>query len=205
MSDYSSSTNPFGGNYEPHVAPAERVGFGPRLGAWIIDLLLSLLFGIVLGVLLQPLNVGMPASISENLAAMQDMYEMLGVDAATISVVNAWYPALTLGGIIAAIMYALIEGLSGASPGKRILGIVVANQDGTAGTTRAWMRRCLVKHVSAFLNIFTLLPVLAFVADIGSFLGFVVFIGCFFVLGQERLALHDRIATTAIYHREDVQ
>lgn len=204
MSDVPSSTNPFGGNTEMLPAPAERVGFGPRLGAWIIDLLLSLLFGILLGVLLQPLGVGMPESIQQNLAEARQMYDTFGVDEATIGIVEAWYPALTLGGIIAAIMYALIEGLSGASPGKRILGIVVANQDGTAGTTQVWMRRCLVKHVSAFLNIFTLLPVLAFVADIGSFLGFVVFVGCFFVLGQDRLALHDRIAATAIYDREDV-
>lgn len=204
MSDYPPSTNPFGPQDNHHVITNKRVGFGPRLGAWIIDGLLGVLFGVLLGVLLQPLGIGMTETIAETLSELQDLYQMLGIDPATTAIVEAWYPALTLGGIIGSIMYALIEGLSGASPGKRILGLVVATHDGRTGTAALWMRRCVAKNISTFLQMFTLLPALAFIGEIGTWLGIVIFVGCFFVLGEERLALHDRIAGSAIFDREDV-
>ena len=205
MSEYpTGSTNPFG------APPGEsveylRVGFGPRLLAYIIDVLLSGLFAVLLAMFFMQFNLGMSEVMAEQLAAIKEVYEILGVPDTMTDFVENFVPAMTLGAMIAGIMYALIEGLTGASPGKRIMKIVIAHQDATVGNTSLWLRRFVVKNISTILSLFTLVPSLAFIDTIGSILGFVIFFGFFMVLGQDRLALHDRIAQTAVYYREDVR
>jgi len=205
MSEYpTGSTNPFG------TPPSEsveylRVGFGPRLLAYIIDVLLAGLFAVILAMFFMQFELGMSQFMSEQLDLITGIYDALGVPDTMSAFVKDFVPAMTLGAIIANIMYALIEGLTGASPGKRIMKIVIAHQDATAGNTALWLRRFAVKYISAILSVFMLVPDLSYVDTIGSFLGFVIFFGYFLVLGQDRLTLHDRIAQTAVYYREDVR
>ena len=40
---------------------------------------------------------------------------------------------------------------------------------------------------------------------VGQVWGLVIFIGCFFVLGAKRQAIHDLIAKTAVFKKSDIK
>jgi len=198
------STNPFAQHNSPRIETL-RTGFGPRLAAYIIDFLLSGLFGVALAFIFMQFGVSSFPGMQEDLAAIKEIYDFFGVGAELTDFVAELIPAMTLGSIIAAISYTLIEGLTGASIGKMILSIKVARPDGRAGDTKLFLGRWAIKNISSLIQFVALVPSLAFIDFIGGLLGFVIFIGCFFVLGQDHLALHDRIAQTAVFHRDDIQ
>ena len=106
--------------------------------------------------------------------------------------------------MITGIAYTLIEGLTGASPGKRVMKITVARQDGVKGDTTLFLRRWAVKNLDKLLAFAALVPGLMFLDTVGDIIGLVIFVGCFFVLGIDRLALHDRIVQSAVFHQDDV-
>ena len=198
------STNPFSPQHAPRMESL-RTGFGPRLAAYIIDFLLSGLFTAALTFVFMQAGVATLPGLDQDLEAIRDIYSMFGMSTELTDLVTELIPALTLGSIVAAISYTLIEGMTGASPGKMILSIKVAQQDGTAGNTRLYIRRWAVKNINSIIQFIALVPSLGFIDFIGGFLGFVIFIGCFMVLGAEHLALHDRIAQTAVFHKDDIQ
>jgi uncharacterized RDD family membrane protein YckC len=197
------STNPFGAP-EPIGRHHLRVGFGPRLAAYVIDMLGSALFGALLAFLFLQLDVTTLPGMDEDLQTITDIYALFGLGGEFTDFMMKFIPALTLGSIIAAITYSLIEGMTGASPGKLVMSIRIAHPDGRAGSITLFLRRWAIKNISSILQFIALVPTLAFVDVIGGLLGLVIFVGCFFVLGQDRLALHDRIAQTAVYHRDDI-
>ncbi|MGL6022641.1 MAG: RDD family protein, partial [Chitinophagaceae bacterium] len=75
------------------------------------------------------------------------------------------------------LLYGLIEAFTGASPGKRILGLQIANEDGTQGNINLYFKRWVIKNVGGFVSLIT------FLSWIGYLYNFLIFIGCFFVLG----------------------
>ena len=115
-------------------------------------------------------------------------------------------PPVAIGDLpLESIAYSLIEGLGGASPGKLTMGYKIANQDASEGDTKLYLRRWAIKNLGAILTFIAFVPSLGFMESIGSLANFVIFLGCFAVLGQARLALHDRIAQTAVYHKDDIR
>lgn len=197
------STNPF----EPvSTQPVQlrRVGFGPRAVAFIIDFLISAVFAIALAIGFMQMDLTPTEVMKESINEIKQLYEVLGISDDLGDLVMRILPALTLGSVIAPISYSLIEGLTGASPGKRIMRLLIATQDGRAGSTLLFVRRWAVKNIAAILNFIALIPTLSFVEYFGSFTGFVIFIGYFFALSDAKLALHDRIAVTAVFNRDDV-
>jgi len=201
--DTPGSTNPFGAAPQPTMIDL-RVGFGPRFLAWVIDLLLAGLFSGALAYTFMQLDVRMADFMQKTLSGIEQFYALFGLSSEITDDLIKVFPALTLGGMISGIMYPLIEGLTGASPGKRVLKIVVAQADGQRGFTALWVKRFLIKNLGNILQFFLLVPSLQFIDTIGDFFSVVIFVGCFFVLGQDRLALHDRLAQTAVYYREDL-
>ena len=103
------------------------------------------------------------------------------------------------------VFYPLIEGVTGASPGKRVLRIIVATQDGRCGTLSLLLKRYVIKNLGALLQLVAFIPALGFIENISSIVGLVMFLGYLGVLSGARLALHDLIAQTAVYHVEDVR
>ena len=112
-------------------------------------------------------------------------------------------------GAIGSILYMLIEGFTGASVGKRLLKLTVARADGTAGNQALFLSRMFVKNSDRILHLIAILPLFTFlsgaVESAGSTIGFVLFIGCFFVLGRNRMALHDMVVKTAVFKVHDVK
>ena len=182
------------GNYMPeheniYSVIDYRVGFGRRLGAAILDffivMLLMFIGFFIVGVDFQSLmNLGM-----QDLQNVSEMPAMI-----QISVVS----------VIVSILYYLTEIFFAASPGKMILGIEIAEADMDKGTFQKLFMRYFLKHISNMFSIVYILSSIAVFNTIGSFFGFVIFIGFFFVLGEKKMAFHDMIAGTAVYYKQDL-
>ena len=46
---------------------------------------------------------------------------------------------------------------------------------------------------------------IAFLSTVGGLLSLVIFIGCFFVLGSQKQAIHDMISKTAVFNKADLR
>lgn len=199
--DYS--TNPFS---QPSAPPIEyiRVGFGKRFVAYLIDGLILTTVMVGLGLLFMGLDLQNLGFVQEKVDQVLEIYKMLGVPRDLQSFVDSFLGAIITSGLVVGTLYPLIEGITGASPGKRILRIVIANPDGKVGSLPLFLKRAAIKNIGSILQLIAVLPALAFFETIGSIVGIVIFLGCFAALGASRLALHDLIAQTAVFHVEDV-
>lgn len=172
----------------------ERIGFGRRLGAFCLDIVIVSVVSFFTGGTLGGLVGGMAGAMGAE------------ADAATAAAGGALGAVV---GMVAALMlvgtvYFLIEGFTGYTLGKYLLGIRVANADGTRASTGALLTRYAAKNVNFLLSLAAGLSGIAALSKIGGILGFVIFIGFFFVLGANRQGFHDMLAKTAVYPRDRV-
>jgi uncharacterized RDD family membrane protein YckC len=174
-----------------------RIGFGKRLGAWLLDLVIvAVLVGvagsIVAGALgLATASLGDPSATASP-EAMQGA--MMGAVMAAMGV------AFVIGCI-----YFLIEGFTGYTLGKLILGIRVANEDGTLASVPTLLSRFALKNIGSVLGIVAIITGISFLNVLGNVGALIIFVGCFLVLGMSRQALHDRIVHTAVYPKNLVR
>ena len=163
----------------------ERVGFGKRLGSSLLDFTISFLPGIILGI-----YAG---------AAMVTFLLDFFYDEAQLETIQAGFSgeiAATIIGLVASlagiaftsIFFYVLEGFTGQTPGKMILGITVANMNGEKATIDKLLLRAFIKIIGSFVGI----------------IGFIIFIGCFLVLGKKKQALHDIICKTAVYKKSEI-
>ncbi len=168
-----------------------RIGFGKRLGALLLDciivgVLVALLGGVVGGML--GLTAGGLASAETDAAAGALSGAMVGTILGMIA-----------GMAVIALVYFLLEGLTGYTLGKLILGIRVANEDGSQAAVPTLLGRWALKNINFLLTLVALVTGIAALRTLGSIGGLVIFVGCFMVLGASKQALHDRIVKTAVY------
>jgi len=167
---------------------SNRIGFGPRLGAALLDIV----FIIILLVPISLLGVGAGLAAAMGMdAAGSDEAEalaLLGMGAGAVAMI-------LIAGVVG-LAYTLIEAFTGASPGKRVMGLQVAQEDGSAGDTKLYLLRWALKNSGSLLQF--VLPV------ISSLVSLVFFFGCFAALGDKRQALHDIIGKTAVYKKSDI-
>jgi len=164
----------------------ERVGFGKRLGSSLLDFIISLLPGIILGI-----YAG--ATIA---AFLLDFF----YDEAQLETIQAGFSgeiAASIIGLVASlagiaftsIFFYVLEGFTGQTPGKMILGITVANMNGEKASIDKLLLRAFIKITGSFVGI----------------IGLIIFVGCFLVLGEKKQALHDIICKTAVYKKSDIE
>lgn len=177
-----------------------RIGFGPRFGAYLIDLVLSSIVGSALGMVLGATIVGI----------------VFGTQAGTGSIegdaIAGGFGAM-LGGIMGTLagMYLMLlllfvlEGITGQTPGKMLLKIKNANQDGTTANSSVLWMRALLKYSGTILALLAGVTGIAVLSSIGSLAGLAVFVGCFFALGDKKQALHDMVAKTIVLKKEDIK
>ena len=201
QNDYS--TNPCGAVTPP--IEYLRIGFGKRLVALLIDALITLTVTFGLGILYMSFDLGVVGFIQDQIDSMLAVYEMFGFSRSMINTMNSLLGGVIVAGIVVGVFYPLIEGVTGASPGKRVLRIIVATQDGRRGTLSLLLKRYVIKNLGALLQLVAFIPALGFIENISSIVGLVMFLGYLGVLSGARLALHDLIAQTAVYHVEDVR
>lgn len=96
----------------------------------------------------------------------------------------------------------LLEPLTGATIGKRALGLRVRAADGgPASRSRLWLRTGILT-VGMWGWTLALLVGSWQIAVLATAAGLVVFLGCFAALGPRKLALHDRWSGTGVGRRE---
>ncbi|MCB2186366.1 MAG: RDD family protein [Deltaproteobacteria bacterium] len=161
----------------------ERVGFGKRFLAFLIDLVIVMVGGTVVSFLTGGLMGGMASRAGAPPEASAGLGVLAGV---TIF-------------ILIGSLYNLIEAFRGQSPGGMILGIIIRNQDGSPADLGTLFYRYAVKNISSLLRLAAAILGLGFLETVGNLAGFVIFLGCFLVLRADRLTLHDMICHTSVY------
>lgn len=172
-----------------------RVGFGRRLGALLID---CVIVGILVAVLGTTIGGMLGAAAGGAVSAANSDPALNGM------AVGGFMGAMA--GIIVAtavigVAYFLIEGFTGWTFGKLIIGIQIGNADGTRAAVGTLLTRYAVKNCNLLLSLVAVLTGIGLFRTLGNLGGLAIFIGCFFVLGTAKQAFHDMIAKTAVYSR----
>ena len=158
-----------------------RIGFGKRLGALLIDCVIC---GIVVGVAGPLIGGFLGASAGATLGGMG-----AGTNAGSAAMTGGAFGAIAgalVGAVVIFVVYFLLEGFTGWTLGKLILGIQVANADGTAASVTTLLTRFAVKNIGSILRVVALVTGIRALFALGSFGGLIIFIGCFFTLGMAR-------------------
>jgi len=193
----------------------KRVGFGPRLGAYLIDGIFITVIALIMMFAFGAAGAGIGAeaggSIDYNYID-NDLYDEAfygwedeAAEATYGGIMGAFMGAL-LGLIVGWIGYILIEAFTGASLGKMILGLKAGTLDGKKGSVGLYVSRAAVKFAWLFpIIIMAIVP-----ASFGAMqilyyaLALAFFIGCWFSLRESKQSLHDQITKTAIYYKKDL-
>jgi uncharacterized RDD family membrane protein YckC len=166
-----------------------RVGVGPRAAAAAIDLIAMVCAAVAVGTVFAFVSSAQADRISAP-GGTGDLEGLLGF----------------LGGLAAAFAaalgYSLIEGLTGRSPGKRLLHLVVSRDDGLPATRRQYATRWIAKYSAVILIGAGVITGSELVAMAGRLVGIVSIAGCALALGDHKRALHDFVAGTAVCRLE---
>lgn len=191
-------------NYTPPIEDV-RVGFGPRFGAFIIDALITMAIAVIVAMIFMSLGLKPSLYGEEELDQMLSVYKMFGIGGSEMSMIMDFVGTIAVASIVVAFAYSLIELMWGTSPGKMTLGLQIARPDGTRGDLSLYAKRWAVKHIKEILQFASFIGTIAILQTIGGVLGFVIFIGYFFVFSDARMTLHDRIAQSAVFRKRDIK
>ncbi|MGB0887862.1 MAG: RDD family protein [Vicingaceae bacterium] len=177
----------------------ERVGFGRRFGAYMLDLLIALVFGgfIATFVGADLAQTFFAAELGEANTSLE-MFAGSDMDLETFMLKTFGYSAAVS---LLMIVFFIMEGALGQSPGKMLLQLVNSNEDGSnADAGKLWMRAGL-KYGSTLLSLIGGLVGMTFIGTIGSIWGFVIFVGFFFAFADKKQTIHDMIAKTVVVRK----
>ena len=165
----------------------ERIGFGRRFGAYLIDGIIVSIIGGVIGS--GDLMASMQATVNDT-AAMADPTQ------AQASMMAMMGPFLGKIGLVG-ILYGLLDVFKGQTLGKMLLGIGIKDENGSSAALPTLVTRFAVKY-SAYIC-YALVAFMPFFLFIGQLAGLVVFVGCLMVFSTKKQALHDIVAKTAVF------
>jgi uncharacterized RDD family membrane protein YckC len=195
--------------YPFHDAPTpERVGFARRLLAGLVDSMLISILAIALASMLgstilkiihpdadaTEFSIFSDNDDSENTADSEEISsaeQILGMRDGTFAV-------LVVANSLMTAIYGLLELFTGASLGKRLLGMMIAFDTGERASRVLLLKRWWVKFGG---YIFALVPL---VATIGSIWNFMITCGFLLTLGASRQALHDMAVHSAVFLKGDI-
>ena len=183
---------------EEKAAP-ERIGFGRRLGAYLLDVVVAGIGGFVIGMFA---GAGLTALFfaSEMNEGMEEAEALGGGVVAFLGGMLGTFAGMML--IFLVIM--LLEAFTGQTIGKMMLGIKNGDEDGAPAGSGKLITRAAVKYIGTILALVAGLTGIAMVGAVGKLLGFAVFIGFFFILGEKKQGFHDMIAKTAVFNKSDL-
>ena len=183
---------------EEKAAP-ERIGFGRRLGAYLLDVVVAGIGGFVIGMFA---GAGLTALFfaSEMNEGMEEAEALGGGVVAFLGGLLGTFAGMML--IFLVIM--LLEAFTGQTIGKMMLGIKNGDEDGAPAGPGKLITRAAVKYIGTILALVAGLTGIAMVGTVGQLLGFAVFIGFFFILGDKKQGFHDMIAKTAVFNKSDL-
>lgn len=172
----------------------QRIGFGRRLGAYLIDFVFIAGLAFMLSSVMNDFLQNFVLMTDEEYEQAATLYK--GFTDVMI--------AMSVASVIVSFLYNLLEGFTGYTLGKLMLGIQIGNQDGTFAAQNKLMLRYAIKNIGTIIGLIGIAISIKMVGTIGSIFGIVIVIGCFFTLGENKLALHDMIANTAVYRKNEL-
>ncbi len=172
----------------------KRVGFGIRLGAYLIDFVIAGILASILSVLFAGVFASLGAGVG---SATGEEY------GAAAGGIMGFFAGIMIGVTIAIPLYFLMEAFLGYTLGKLILGIAIAKEDGTKGDVKDFFLRYAIKNSGTILALLGLVT-LSFIGTLGTLASFAILVGCFFVLGDKRQSFHDTLSKTAVFKKEDI-
>jgi uncharacterized RDD family membrane protein YckC len=180
----------------------QRIGFGPRLGALLIDLVLVVILAVVLGGFIGGM---FGAAAGGGGAALSTGTGSDAQSAAAMGGVIGAVLGMAIAGTLIGCVYSLLEGFTGYTLGKLMLGMRIASADGTQAPVSKLLLRWAVKNNKFLLSVVAIATGVRFLATLGNLGALVIFIGCFLALGASKQALHDRICDTAVWPKKLVR
>ena len=188
-------------DFEQGTQGAPRVGAGPRLAAAMLDYLLS-----TLSVVVAALNGWGWSDVMDQLPGSEDLRELYApmdsalIEAGLMDGVSGLLAATALMGLL----YPLVEGVTGASPGKWVLGLQVGHSDGRRGNVILFLTRFAVKFIRPVMGALAAVTGLSLLGWLAGPAGLVVSLGTLLLLAPHKQALHDKLAVTAVFRRSDL-
>jgi len=175
-----------------------RVGFGLRLVASLIDVVLMIIGGLIIGALFGGILGGLLGS------SLGPLEGASGEQISGAQAGGAFGMAIGsfLGILVFGPLYALLEAFTGATIGKMLIGIKIGDADGTKAGIGKLLLRYVIKNIAFVSSIVAGIIGIALISKIGGILGIVWFFGCFLALTSARQGLHDMIVQTAVYPRK---
>lgn len=179
-----------------------RVGFGKRFLAWFIDALIVLIvltaISISTGLIERQIELGteMQGQIVLDISQLDpDLQEEMR----EFSFQWALYYSVAV-----FVLLTTLEVFYGATIGKLILGLRVANSNRTWAGFQQLLLRAFIKYISIFFNFLFLITMIDFISTIGTLLAVILIIGCFVALSEKKQTLHDLIAGTAVFYKAEI-
>ena len=165
---------------------------GRRFGAILLDSVVIIFGGMILGMLLGGtilgmLGMGAGEDVSEDRLAAAAVYGSIGVLLGTI-----------IGPFIASFIIMILECCTGITPGKLMLGMKVSNADGSDANLGSIVTRGLLKYQYTWVVIVSISTGLKFLLAISGILSIVMFFGIFLIFGEGRQTLWDKMAKTTV-------
>ncbi|MBO7495262.1 MAG: RDD family protein [Salinivirgaceae bacterium] len=173
-----------------------RIGFGPRLGAYVIDIVFVWILSAIISAILPSFFVEMAQKQIDEILSSNQMVASLYTGEMLKILVSATRIALIVN--VAQLLYFSTEIFLGASVGKMLLSLKIANVDGGNASAGSLVARYLLKHISKVCTVLALFCIPAMLNLMGNLFGFVIFIGCFFAAGDRHQALHDMMCRTVV-------
>lgn len=189
-------------NRKRRLIQDSRIGFGRRFGAYLLDIIIiGFINMIILGV--TGLFSDMQNLFSQGSFSDPNFWVNFGT---SIDAVMSEHLITMIFLSFIGLFYMSLEIILGASVGKLILGIQIANEDGKIADKSTLAYRFAVKNASSILSLFAYIPVLGWIISmLSSIAGIVIFIGYFFIFTESKMCLHDRIAKTAVFRKRDLE
>jgi uncharacterized RDD family membrane protein YckC len=175
---------------------AERVGFGSRLGAYVIDLVV--IWGLA-AVTSRALSGLFPHAVEMTLASRP-----VPPGSPAAGPMMEMFVRWAIAGTVVTTAYFLLEGLLGRALGKLILGLRIAGDNARRAPVTRLLARGVVKTAGAWVKLLALSTGVTALSRGGDVVGLIILGGCLLALWPRRQALHDLIARTAVFHASDV-
>lgn len=179
-----------------------RVGFGKRFGAFLLD---SIVIGFINMIILGATGLFSEMQSLFASANTSDPQFWANFAVQTEAIMNEYLFTFIFVSFIG-LFYMSLEIILGASVGKLILGLQITKENGVIADKGVLATRYVVKNVSSILGLLAYIPVLGFVfSALSSITGFIIFIGFFFIFGESKMCLHDKLAKTAVFRKKDLE
>ena len=185
------------------LAKEQRIGFGTRLGAYLLDFLFIIIVGVIIGLAIGDMIA--PVIFGGQIAEMEAQFAMMeqlngGYNEMPFDIYGFIYKMMDIaaGTTIAGFILMVMEGAYGQSVGKMMLKIRNTDIYGNRAEPKALWIRSLCKYGSSILGIIGGSTGIAAIGTLGSIWSLVIFVGMFIVFTDNRQTIHDMIAKTVV-------